>query len=69
MSKPIPKSLHTVTVITAIARAARQRTAEQGKHLPDAEFVNYALRLLDLDNMPDDHAIVAQCLKQLNRKG
>jgi hypothetical protein len=65
--KPIPKSLHTVTVIVAIARAAKASSSPTVQGFNDIAFVNYAVRLLGLDAVPDEHGIIEQCLKQLKR--
>ena len=68
MSKPLPKSLHTVTVIVRVALSVQRAMFDRPLPIPtDIEAINTALEILGIDSMPDDHAIVAQCLKQLQR--
>ena len=78
MSKPLAKSLHTVTVLVRVAKL----------HLPSAPFAggnNYrdirsfshaercamavaeAMETLGLSGMPDTYGLVAAAIKQLNK--
>lgn len=62
MSKPLAKSLHTVTVLV---RVARDIQARQPMATDDA--VTRALELLGLADMPDTYRLALQAEKQLNK--
>lgn len=63
MLKPIPKSLHTVTVLVRVARDIQKR---EGLNNPDA--IAAALDLLGYtdENIPDTHGLVPAALKQMS---
>lgn len=63
MSKPLAKSLHTVTVLVRVARLLLKRDLA----FSNVEAVNGALQVLGLDDMPDEYGLAAQALKQLNK--
>jgi hypothetical protein len=64
MSKPIPKSLHTVTVIIAAASIMREH---MGEGEPVADAVRYALEVLGYANTPDTYNLSAAALKQMEK--
>lgn len=59
VTKPIPKSLHTVTVLVRVATHLRDH------HVSNADAVAAALDLLGYTdtNQPDTHGVVAAALK------
>ncbi len=61
--KPIPKSLHTVTVIVKLARY--HHNAERGTY--DRSIV-WAVKFLGYADTPDTHGLAAAALKQLAPK-
>lgn len=61
--KPIPKSLHTVTVLVRVAAAYRE-TVDWGT-TPWPELVDQVLYDLGFDGKPDTHNLRASALKQL----
>lgn len=63
MSKPLAKSLHTVTVLVRVARLLLKRDLA----FSNVEAVNGALQVLGLDDMPDTYGLVAAAIKQLNK--
>ena len=63
MSKPLAKSLHTVTVLVRVARLLLKRDLA----FSNVEAVNGALQVLGLADMPDEYGLAAQALKQLNK--
>lgn len=63
MTKPLAKSLHTVTVLVRVARLLLKRDLA----FSNVEAVNGALQVLGLDDMPDEYGLAAQALKQLNK--
>lgn len=68
MSKPLAKSLHTVTVLVRVAKLhlAYRRlmgTAQEA----NAYAVSQALETLGVADMPDDYGLAAQAIKQLNK--
>ena len=82
--KPLAKSLHTVTVLVAIARSTawidevrKDRRFYDGSALPDdlrktheAEIrhaVDYALRVLGLEDAPDVYGLREQAIAKLNK--
>lgn len=78
MSKPLAKSLHTVTVLVRVARLHLPETPFAGgngfrdiRSFTHAErcamAVEQALETLGLSDMPDTYGLAAQALKQLNK--
>lgn len=65
MSKPIAKSLHTVTVLVRIAALHLNRIGPDKPETRAMLAVSYALDTLGLNTMPDDHGLIAQAVKQL----
>lgn len=71
--KPIPKSLHTVTVLVAIAREQLARTSRLAVYAPPFEKLVYedcvdcALAILGLHNMPDTYGLREQAIRKLSR--
>lgn len=64
--KPIPKSLHTVTVLVKLARylkAASPRVSVPPRSWDS--WLDAALMLLDYSKTPDTHELRAAALKQL----
>ena len=62
MTKPIPKSLHTVTVLKAIATAKQHETG-----LPAHACVLLALDFLGLAYSPDTHDLIAATVRQMDK--
>jgi hypothetical protein len=62
-NRPIPKSLHTVTVLVKLARHF-----EDWESMPPEDAVDFAMRSLGLRHLPDPHGLRAAALKQLNGK-
>lgn len=58
-SKPVAKSLHTVTVIVQVARIA------PGFSISPEKALASAMRVLGLDNRPDPYGLGAAALKQI----
>ena len=78
MSKPLPKSLHTVTMLVRVARLHLPKTPFAGgnsfhdtRPFSRAErcamAVEQALETLGLSDMPDAYGLAAQAVKQLNK--
>ena len=63
MSKPLAKSLHTVTVLVRVARDIQSRQPE----LSSFGAVFAALDLLGLGELPDDYALASQAAKQIRK--
>ena len=63
MSKPLAKSLHTVTVLVRVAHLLIKRELAYS----NTEAVAGALQVLGLSDMPDTYGLAAQALKQLNK--
>lgn len=61
--KPIPKSLHTVTVIVKLARY--HHNAERGTY---DRSIAWAVKFLGYADTPDTHGLAAAALKQLAPK-
>ena len=62
MTKPLAKSLHTVTVLVRVAKALnRDNVWSNGMAL------DLALDALGLADLPDSYGLAAQALKQLNK--
>jgi hypothetical protein len=64
MSKPIAKSLHTVTVLVRVAKAI---APTEGLDFTSVAAVKLAAQVLGLDNMPDTYGLIDQALKQLRK--
>jgi hypothetical protein len=78
MSKPLAKSLHTVTVLVRVARLHLPETPFAGgsdfrdirpftKTERNALAVLQALETLGLGDMPDTYGLVDAAIKQLNK--
>ena len=63
MSKPLAKSLHTVTVLVRVALDIQKRNPDRDSF----SAVYAALDLLGLDDSNDDHGLVSATLKQLGK--
>lgn len=68
MSKPLAKSLHTVTVLVRVATLHLDRMGSDG----DTETRNMiavmaALKTLGLIDAPDTYGLAAAAIKQLNK--
>lgn len=63
MSKPLAKSLHTVTVLVRVARLLLKRDLAYS----NVEAVVGALDILGLSEMPDTYGLAMQAVKQLNK--
>jgi hypothetical protein len=66
MTKPLAKSLHTVTVLVRLARFV---SANFAIHAGSDEAVDEALDILGLRDMPDPYGLRAAALKQLQTIG
>jgi hypothetical protein len=62
MSKPLAKSLHTVTVLVRVALHAKYNT-----HMSNGHAVCAALAVLGLTNQPDSYGLAEQAIKQLDK--
>lgn len=62
--KPIPKSLHTVTVLVAIAREQLLLTSHRWTY---ENCVDAALSILGLDNTPDAYGLREQAIRKLSK--
>lgn len=62
MSKPIAKSLHTVTVLVRVALDIQKRGP-----IPIDDAMSLALNVLGLDDMPDTYGLALQAVKQLRK--
>ena len=68
MLKPIPKSLHTVTVLRRIARLVVHDQLDDS--LSPAEAVQETLRLLGYDEIGQDlHGLALKATEMLEREG
>ena len=65
MSKPLAKSLHTVTVLVRVAKALHERRTNPRDTTGHA--LALALDILGLSGMPDTYGLVAAAIKQLNK--
>lgn len=65
MTKPLAKSLHTVTVLVRVANALYERRTNP------RDTIGHALALasdvLGLSDMPDTYGLIAAAFKQLNK--
>lgn len=64
MSKPLAKSLHTVTVLVRVAKEFQNR---QFPPLHPESAVGKALLVLGLADQNDDYGLIAAAVKQLNK--
>ena len=62
MNKPLAKSLHTVTVLVAIAREYKHTQSVSNSHA-----VYWALHVLDLAYAPDPYGLAAQAIAKMNK--
>lgn len=68
MSKPLAKSLHTVTVLVRVARLhLSHRRLMDSAAAANAYAVAQALETLGLGDMPDTYGLVEAAIKQLNK--
>lgn len=65
MTKPLAKSLHTVTVLVNVAQMCRN--ADKVGGLSWAAYVYDALVALNLHDKPDTYGLAEQAIKQLER--
>jgi hypothetical protein len=65
--KPLAKSLHTVTVLVAIARAHRAEFTFPVSHNSAAMLVDYAVAMLNLQDSPDVYGLRAQAITKLSK--
>ena len=63
-TKPLAKSLHTVTVLVRVAHEVRNR---QFPPLPADSAVTRALDILGLTGQPDSYGLALQAEKQLSK--
>lgn len=64
MSKPLPKSLHTVTVLVRVAKAIGQY---EGLDRGCMEVMKLTLSILGADASPDNYGLIDAALKQLRK--
>lgn len=64
VTKPIPKSLHTVTALVKLARLRDELTGGKFDRFANVEW---AVQLLGYENTPDDHNLAAQACRQLQK--
>lgn len=62
MSKPLAKSLHTITVLVRVARDVKSRI-----NCDSFYAVNAALAILGLDELDDQYGLVSAALKQMGK--
>lgn len=62
MSKPLAKSLHTVTVLVRVAKALNRNSIWS-----NGMAIDLALEALGLADMPDTYGLAAAALKQLDK--
>lgn len=67
MSKPLAKSLHTVTVLVRVATLHLNRIGADKPETRAMLAVSYALDTLGLNTMADDHGLIAQAVKQVSK--
>jgi len=60
--RKLPKSLHTVTVLTAIAAADVINLGAE-----PAKAVRAAVELLGLENLPDEYGLIEAAIKQVSK--
>ena len=68
MSKPIAKSLHTVTVLVRVATLHLNRIgADDSPEIRARLAMSYALDTLGLSNSPDTYGLIGQAIKQVTK--
>lgn len=67
MSKPLAKSLHTVTVLVRVAKLHLNRIGDGDAQTRNMLALTYALDTLGLNTMPDTYGLIDQALKQLSK--
>lgn len=63
--KPIPKSLHTVTVLVNVAEYCR---CDGGGRMSVSDAVEFAASILGLNGRPDRYGLIESAIKQLSKK-
>ena len=66
MSKPLAKSLHTVTVLVRVALNEKS-TYPANAPMLNGHAVCAALAVLGLTNQPDSYGLAEQAIKQLDK--
>lgn len=66
MSKPLAKSLHTVTVLVRVALHVKHEYPANAPML-NGHAVCAALAILGLTDQPDSYGLAEQAIKQLNK--
>ena len=72
MSKPLAKSLHTVSVLINVAREVARNDSYDDTRLPPrtaAELVSVALAVLGYANAPDPYGLAARAVAVLEKEG
>ena len=64
MSKPIPKSLHTVSVLVRLADHLRSQNGI-GTGKSTIQALDEAVAILGLSDAPDDYRLIDQAFKKL----
>lgn len=64
MSKPLAKSLHTVTVLVRVAKAIAQY---EGLDHDCMEVMKLSLAVLGVEKSPDNYGLIDAALKQLRK--
>lgn len=70
MTKPLAKSLHTITVIKQVARMWRNTDTGRGAGGPIRDWSDYvysALVTLDLHDKPDNYGLADAAIAQLKK--
>ena len=67
MNKPLPKSLHTITVLVIMARLCRDTDANAQADRSWDEYVSEAINKLELTDRPDVYELAAKATQQLER--
>lgn len=67
MSKPLAKSLHTVTVLVRVAKLHLNRIGDGDAQTRNMLAITYALDTLGLNTLHDQYGLIGQALKQLNK--
>lgn len=65
MSKPLAKSLHTVTVLVRVATLHLNKTGNAEPKLAAWIAINLALDTLGLKDAPDTYGLADQAFKQI----
>lgn len=64
--KPIPKSLHTVTVLVNVAAHIRK---DHPHTISVHNAVREAAEVLGLNSQPDQYGLIESAIKQLSKRG